>query len=67
MYKYIQLPDGWSAEQAWAVMEFIYQLEELVWDTYEKQLLELVGPTGPDPPEPPEPLSDTCLDDDIPF
>jgi hypothetical protein len=64
MYKYIQMPDRWSAEQAWAVMEFIYQLEELVWDTYEKQLLKLVGPSGPDPPEL---QSDADLDNDIPY
>ena len=51
------LPDNWSPEQAWALLEFIYQLEELVWDAYEDKLLHLVGP---DPPE----LSDTDLDFD---
>jgi len=63
-YRYLQLPDYWSAEQAWSVMEFIYQLEELVWDAYEEQLLDLVGP---DPPEPPESDLHPELDDDIPF
>jgi hypothetical protein len=64
MHKYFRLPDDWTGEQAWAVMEFIYQLEELVWDTYEQQLLKIVGPRGPDPP------SCDCTDydpaDDIP-
>lgn len=47
-------------------MEFIYQLEALVWDAYEDQLSELVGP---DPPESPEQYedSDDLADDDIPF
>ena len=64
MYRYLQIPDDWSAEQAWAVVEFIHQLEEIVWDAYENQLLELVGP---DPPEPPDtdPLPD--LDDNPPY
>lgn len=68
-YRYLYLPDNWSAQQAWSVMEFIYQLEELVWNAYEEQLLTLVGPTEPDPPEPtgPEADSDLFLDDDIPF
>ena len=61
MYKYLQIPDDWSAEQAWSVMEFIYQLESIVWDTYEEQLLEFFGP---DPPEPPD---DDPIDDEIPW
>ena len=63
-YRYLQLPDNWSAEQAWSVVEFLYQLETLVWDAYEEQLLELVGP---DPPEPPDADPTSELDDDIPF
>jgi hypothetical protein len=58
------MPSDWSAEQAWSVMEFIWQLEELVQDTYEEQLRDLVGP---DPPEPPEPNPNDDFDDDIPF
>jgi len=62
-YRYLNLPDDWSANQAWSVLEFIYQLEELIWDAYEDQLLTLVGP------EPPEPHEDfiSDLDDDIPY
>jgi hypothetical protein len=63
-YRYLQLPDYWSAEQAWSVMEFIYQLETLVWDAYEAQLLEFFGP---DPPDPPDSDPPTDLDDDIPW
>jgi hypothetical protein len=65
----LELPDNWSAEQAWSVLEFIYQLEELVWDAYEEKLLTLVGPTGPDPPKSTDSdfllLSD--VDNEIPF
>lgn len=64
MYKYLQIPDNWSAEQACSVMEFIYQLEKLVWDAYEEQLLEFFGP------DPPDPLDDDPIDDlgdDIPW
>ena len=57
-YKYIRMP-SLSAEQAWALIEFIWQLEELVQDTYQEQLRDLIGP---EPPEPPD-----NLDDDIPF
>ena len=66
MYRYIQMPDNLSAQQAWALMEFTYQLEEIIWDAYEDKLLPLVGP---DPPEPPysDPYSESDLDDDIPF
>ncbi len=38
-------------EQAWALLEFIYQLEEVVWEAYEDKLLHLVGPDPPDPSE----------------
>jgi hypothetical protein len=61
-YKYIRMPSDWNAEQAWSVMEFIWQLEKLVWDTYEEQLRNLVGP---DPPTDPQP--DPFLNDNIPF
>jgi hypothetical protein len=63
-YRYLQLPDDWSAEQVWSVMEVIRQLEEIVWDAYEDQLSELVGP---DPPAPPVSDPPPDLDDDIPF
>jgi hypothetical protein len=66
MLKYIHMPDGLSFEQAWALLEFIWQLEELVQDTYEEHLREICGPHGSDPP-PNNPRTDDDLDDDIPF
>ena len=63
-YKYIRMPSGLSGEQAWMLLEFIWQLEELVRDTYEEQLRNLLGP---DPPEPPEPNLNDDFGDDIPF
>lgn len=50
-YRTLILPDDWSPEQAWALLEFIYQLEEVVWEAYEDKLLHLVGPDPPDPSE----------------
>lgn len=63
-YRYLKIPGNWSPEQAWAVVEFLHLLEELIWDTHEEELIELVGP---DPPEPSD--YDSCFDsgDDIPF
>jgi hypothetical protein len=67
MLKYIHVPGDWTGEQAWAVLEFLYHLEERVWDAHEEKLLKIIGPD----PEPPcnddaheQPLLD---DDDIPF
>lgn len=65
MHKYIQLPGDLTGQQAWALMEFIYQIEEIIWDTYEDKLLPLVVPDPPDTTE-----SDLLSDldyDDIPF
>lgn len=50
-YRYLQFPDNWSAEQAWSVLEFIRQLEDLIWNAYEEQFVTLFGPTGLDPPD----------------
>jgi hypothetical protein len=63
-YRYLKIPGNWSPEQAGAVVEFLHLLEELIGETHEEELLELVGP---DPPEPSD--DDSCLDsgDDIPF
>jgi len=62
--KYIHVPDDWTAEQAWAVLDFIHQLENLVWDTYEAELREFLGTESvADPGEP----MDDMLGDDIPF
>jgi len=63
-YKYIRMQSGISGEQAWSLLEFIWQLEELVRDTYEEQLRDLVGP---DPPEAAEPDPDDHFSDNIPF
>ena len=45
-FSYLQLPDDWSEEQAWAVLEFIRQLETIIWDAYEEQFVTLCGPPG---------------------
>lgn len=68
-YKSIRLPDHWSGQQARAVMDFIYQLEDFVWGTYEEKILNRVGDTEPDPTCHPDldPHCESGLDDDIPF
>jgi len=66
-YRTLMLPGNWSAEQAWSVLEFIYQLEELVWDAYEEKLLTIVGPDPPDDPSEMTLNFDPNSDDYIPF
>ena len=56
-FRYLQLPDNWSEEQAWAVLEFIRQLEAIIWDAYEEQFVTLCGPPGIDNNETTEPVS----------
>jgi hypothetical protein len=66
MIKYANIPDDWTGEQAWAVLEFLGQLEELIWDTHEEKLMELVGPQ-PDPTLENDAPQPDLGDDDIPF
>jgi len=66
MIRYANIPDDWTGEQAWAVLEFLGQLEELIWDTHEEKLMELVGP-DPDPPGDEDVLLRDLGDDNIPF
>ena len=65
-YRYLKIPGNWSPEQAWAVVEFLHLLEELIWETHEEELLKLVGP---DPPEIDLPNDDPSFDpeEDVPF
>jgi hypothetical protein len=49
-YRTLQLPNDWSEDQAWAVLEFIRQLETIIWDAYEEQFVTLCGHCGLDPP-----------------
>ena len=58
------IPDDWSAEQALAVYEFLFELQQLIWDRYEIQLYELLRPDleGNDTDQ-----LDLFFNDDIPF
>ncbi len=38
------ISDDWSPEQALAVYELLDALRERVWDRYQLQLIELLGP-----------------------
>ena len=57
-YRYLKIPGNWSPEQAWAVVEFLHLLEELIWETHEVELLKLVGP---DPSRDRPPDNDPCF------
>ena len=58
------IPDDWSAEQALAVYEFLFELQQLIWDRYELQLYELLRP---DLDEKDSDQLDLFFNDDIPF
>ena len=60
----IPIPDDWSAEQALAVYEFLFELQQLIWDRYELQLYELLRP---DIEENDTDQLDLFFNDDIPF
>lgn len=36
----LEVPNNWSGEQAWAIVELIAILNESIWDTYEDKLLD---------------------------
>lgn len=59
----IEIPDHWSAQQAQAVLDILYDLECAIWRHYTKPLTDLARAN------PNEPLDhDIDLDDDnIPF
>ena len=67
MRKYINMPEEWTGEHAWTALEILYELEKLIWDTYEDKLLKIVG-HGHEPCEDFD-FEDADLDpsDDIPF
>jgi hypothetical protein len=64
MRKYIDIPGQWSGDQAWSVLELLYQLESLVWDAHEDKLIEIVCP---DPPWDDGAPEQALPDDDIPW
>ena len=62
MLRYIHIPDDWSAHQAWTVLDFLEQIEKLIWDTHGEALMEILAP-DPEPPKHAEPLEGGCPDD----
>jgi hypothetical protein len=60
-----EIPEHWSAEQALAVWEFLEEVAGLVWERYERPLIELIRPDLDHEDGPPLDFCD--LDDDIPF
>jgi hypothetical protein len=60
-----KIPDHWSTQQALAVFDFICDLQQQIWDRYERPLVETIladleneGASHQDPED---------FDDDIPF
>ncbi len=59
------IPDYWSAEQAYAIYEFLNDIQERIWKQYEFQFIELLRP---DPDEVDDHQMDLFeLDDKIEF
>ncbi len=58
------IPDYWSADQALAVYDFLFELQQQIWDRYELQLYELLRP---DLEENDTDQLDLFFNDDIPF
>ena len=51
----VQVPDGWTPEQALAVYDLLHELAEAIWDRYEIPLIELLAaPCNPNDPAQPE-------------
>ena len=63
MKKTITLPDHWTGDQAWAALELLYHLENLIFEAYEEQLLKTNGPN----PDSHEFDLETDTSDDIPY
>ncbi len=40
----VQVPDGWTPEQALAVYEMLHELAEAIWDRYQMPLIERLAP-----------------------
>jgi hypothetical protein len=62
MLRYIHIPDDWSAHQAWTVLDFLEQIEKLIWDTHGEALMEILAP-DPEPPGSDDPLEDAGQND----
>ncbi len=72
------IPSYWSPEQALAVYQCLQQLTDLVWERYQLQIIDLLGPLDTDPQSPltpyPQPTQTDLFDldpesfnDDPPF
>lgn len=59
------MPDHWTPQQALAVFDFLNDLQNLIWDRYEKPLVELILADLDN--EQPIPSSPEDFDDEIPF
>ena len=57
-------PDGWSASQAVAVLDYLEELHRAVWDKYHSAVVPLYIDQMNQPGDPPE---QDDIDDDIPF
>ncbi len=36
------IPNNWSAEQALAIYEFLGEIQQQIWDRYERQFIDLL-------------------------
>ncbi len=42
------IPTTWTTQQAWSVYQWLHELAELVWDTYDDELQDLIEQRAPD-------------------
>jgi hypothetical protein len=49
----VSIPTEWTASQAMAVVEFLHDLEQAIWESYERLIFEHIHPNAifplPDP------------------
>ena len=64
--KTLPIPQHWKPRQALAYFEFLAQLQQAIWDTYDDQIVPII--IAENVPEPPDDNDDKLdPDDDIPF
>jgi len=61
------VPDHWTPDQALAVYEFLQDLIDTVWDRYDTDLIDLLGPDPEPPEEDDSPVDLDDSDEGIPF
>jgi len=46
----VSIPDEWTGPQAMSVVEFLHELEQAIWEAYERPILDCIHPEAEEPP-----------------